>query len=37
VLALAPGEHTLQLVLADTNHVPHEPPVVSEQIRITVK
>jgi hypothetical protein len=37
VLALAPGEHTLQLVLADTNHVPHDPPVVSEQIRITVK
>jgi hypothetical protein len=37
VLELAPGEHTLQLVLADTNHVPHDPPVVSEQIRITVK
>jgi hypothetical protein len=37
VLALAPGEHTLQLLLADTNHVPHAPPLVSEQIRITVK
>ncbi len=37
VIELAPGEHTLQLVLADANHIPHEPPVVSEQIRITVK
>jgi hypothetical protein len=34
---LAPGEHTLQLLLADANHVPHDPPVVSERIRITVK
>jgi hypothetical protein len=34
---LAPGEHTLQLLLADANHVPHDPPVVSDQIRITVK
>jgi hypothetical protein len=37
VLELAPGEHTLQLVLADANHIPHDPPVVSEQIHITVK
>ena len=36
-LELAPGKHTLQLVLADANHVPHAPPVVSKQIRITVK
>ncbi|HEU4428296.1 MAG TPA: DUF4399 domain-containing protein [Myxococcota bacterium] len=36
-LELAPGEHTLQLLLADANHIPHEPPVVSERIRITVK
>lgn len=36
-LDLAPGEHTLQLVLGDHNHVPHDPPVVSERIRITVK
>jgi hypothetical protein len=34
---LAPGQHTLQLVLGDQNHVPHEPPVVSERITITVK
>jgi hypothetical protein len=36
-LDLAPGTHTLQLVLGDTNHVPHDPPVVSEQISVTVE
>ncbi len=34
---LKPGEHTLQLVLGDHNHVPHNPPVVSAIIKITVK
>lgn len=34
---LAPGEHTLQLVLGDHNHVPHDPPVVSEVITINVE
>ena len=37
VITLAPGKHTLQLVLGDANHIPHDPPVVSEQITITVK
>lgn len=37
VLELAPGPHTLQLVLGDANHIPHNPPVVSERITITVK
>lgn len=37
LLELPPGEHTLQLVLADANHVPHDPPVISKPIRITVK
>ena len=37
VLTLAPGKHTLQLVLGDANHIPHEPAVVSERITITVK
>ncbi|MCR9257101.1 MAG: DUF4399 domain-containing protein [Alphaproteobacteria bacterium] len=36
ILNLAPGEHTLQLVLADHNHIPHNPPVISEKITITV-
>ncbi len=34
---LAPGTHTLQLIMGDHNHVPHDPPVVSEKITITVK
>ena len=37
VLVLAPGNHTLQLVLGDANHIPHQPAVVSERISITVK
>ncbi len=36
-LELAPGEHTLQLVLGDLNHVPHDPVVASDQITITVE
>lgn len=34
---LAPGTHTLQLLLGDHNHIPHSPPVESEVITITVK
>lgn len=37
VLDLPPGKHTLQLLLADQNHVPHKPAVVSRQIIIYVK
>jgi hypothetical protein len=33
---LPPGDHTLQLVLGDKNHVPHSPPVMSERIRVRV-
>lgn len=36
-ITLGPGTHTLQLVLADHNHIPHNPPVVSRKITITVK
>ncbi len=35
-LELPPGEHTLQLVLGDWLHTPHEPPVMSEVVTITV-
>lgn len=35
-LDLSPGRHTLQLVLGDHAHVPHDPPVVSEVVTITV-
>ncbi len=33
---LSPGKHTLQLLLGDQNHVPHNPPVISRKITITV-
>lgn len=36
-LQLEPGTYTLQLILGDRNHVPHDPPVVSEKITITVR
>lgn len=36
-VTLAPGQHTLQLILGDANHIPHEPPVISKQISITVR
>ena len=36
-LTLKPGKHTLQLVLGDWKHAPHNPPVQSESITITVK
>jgi hypothetical protein len=35
-LTLAPGKHTLQLLLADQNHIPHSPPLLSRKITITV-
>lgn len=36
-LELAPGPHTLQLLLGDYRHVPHAPPVMSERIEIVVE
>jgi hypothetical protein len=36
-LTLPAGTHTIQLVLADWTHIPHNPPVMSERIKITVK
>jgi len=36
-IELAPGTHTLQLVLGDWSHIPHNPPVMSQKITITVK
>lgn len=33
-LTLPPGEHTLQLLFADHEHVPHDPPVMSQKIRV---
>jgi hypothetical protein len=35
-ITLPPGRHTLQLLLGDENHVPHNPPVMSKPIQVTV-
>ena len=37
VLELPPGPHALQLVLGDYAHIPHDPPVASGTIVITVR
>ena len=37
IIELPPGEHTLQLVLGDWTHIPHNPPVMSERITIIVE
>ena len=36
LIELEKGEHTLQLILGDHMHVPHEPPIISKKIRIKV-
>ncbi|MDA8957985.1 DUF4399 domain-containing protein [Gammaproteobacteria bacterium] len=36
-LELEPGSHTLQLLLGDYRHVPHNPPIFSNKITIFVQ
>ena len=36
-VTLPPGKHTLQLVLGDSLHIPHDPAMYSKQITITVE
>ncbi len=36
-LELPAGTHTLQLLLGDMSHVPHDPPVLSEVVTVTVE
>jgi len=36
-LKLPTGKHTIQIFLADYSHIPHDPPVMSEVINITVE
>ncbi len=35
-ISLPPGQHTLQLLLGNYLHIPHNPPVMSDKITITV-
>lgn len=37
LIDLPPGEHTLQMLLGDAKHYPHNPPVMSEKITIIVE
>ena len=37
MLELPPGTHTLQLLLGDDNHIPHQPPIHSNVITVTVR
>ena len=36
-IELSPGKHTLQLIMGDNNHIPHDSPVMSDKITIIVK
>ena len=35
-LQLPPGRHTIQLLMADQDHVPHDPPIYSKVITVVV-
>jgi len=35
-LELAPGNYELRLLLADHQHIPHDPPLYSEPVTVTV-
>jgi hypothetical protein len=35
-VTLKAGQHTLQLLLGDKDHIPHTPPVMSQRIRVRV-
>ncbi|MEA2777877.1 MAG: hypothetical protein QOF90_3283 [Acetobacteraceae bacterium] len=37
VIDLPPGTHTLQLLMADADHIPHDPPLISKKITIHVR
>ncbi len=36
-ITLPRGTHTLQLIMGDQAHVPHNPPVISRQITVTIQ
>ncbi len=35
-IELPPGRHTLQILMGDHDHIPHNPPLYSEQITVIV-
>ena len=36
-IELPPGTHTLQIMMGDADHVPHDPPLVSKKITVRVQ
>ena len=36
-IELPPGTHTLQLLLGDKDHIPHNPPIASKKITVVVR
>lgn len=34
---LEPGTYTLRILLGDHNHIPHDPPILSDAVTITVE
>jgi hypothetical protein len=36
IVELKQGQHTLQIVMGDYSHIPHDPPVMSKQITVNV-
>jgi len=36
-VTLAPGQHTLQLLLGDELHIPHDPPLYSDVVTVQVQ
>jgi len=37
MVTLPKGKHTLQLVVGDWSHIPHQPPIMSETITVRVR
>jgi hypothetical protein len=37
VIDLPPGTHTLQILMGDSDHIPHDPPLMSKKITIHVR
>ena len=37
IVELKQGQHTLQIVMGDYSHIPHDPPIMSEQITVDVE
>ena len=37
IVELNQGQHTLQIVMGDYSHIPHDPPVMSKQITVNVE